>query len=97
MGASISFFVTKLIAAAEEHGIDLEIETVTVDQARTRSLEGYDLILVAPQVRFHADALRERSKGKPVVPIDGFVYATLNGEQGLEKLILPYIQGEERS
>jgi cellobiose-specific phosphotransferase system component IIB len=91
LGASISFFVKNLIEAARKRDIELEVITMTIDQVHHANLDDYDLILVAPQVRFHANELRKRTN-KPIVEIDRLHYAIGDGESAFVKL-LPILKG----
>jgi len=92
LGGSISFFVQRLIEAAKRKGINLEVDIMTVDQVHHADLSTYDLILIAPQVQFHINAIKERAKNVPVVPIDRLIYAIADGESALTKLVLPYLR-----
>jgi len=92
LGASISFFCEKLTTAARKYDLDLQIETFGVDKIRLMSLEPYDLVVVAPHVKFHAQLIREKAGNKPVVVIDGLAYATLDAEKMLKELILPNLK-----
>ena len=93
LGASISFFTDKLMKAAEEHDVNLTIDTNTVDEAYTLDLSKYDVILVAPQVRWHAKRIREAVGDKvPVEEISGTIFAIMDGEKGFEQYILPHIK-----
>ncbi|RLF24045.1 MAG: hypothetical protein DRN15_03890 [Thermoprotei archaeon] len=94
LGGSISFFTQRLIEAARKRGIELEIDIMTIDQVHHADLSSYDLILVAPQVQFHIDAIKERAKNVPIVPIDRLTYALADGEGALEKLVLPVLKKE---
>ncbi len=92
LGGSISFFTQRLIQAAKENGVDLEIIDQTVDEAYNFDLDSYDLIMVAPQVRWHAERLRKTFPNKPVVAIDGQIYSLLDGKRGFKELVWPYIK-----
>jgi cellobiose PTS system EIIB component len=93
LGASISFFSDALKEAAKAQGVELITDTNTVDESYTIDLMQYDLIIVAPQVRWHAGRIRERVENKiPVEEISGLVFATLDGKAGFEQYILPHIK-----
>ncbi len=95
LGASISFFAEKLIEAAKEYDVDLEVKDRNIDEAHGTDFanSGCDVILIAPQVRFHGRRIRQQVDGKiPVVDIDGLTFATMDGKWGFETLILPYIK-----
>lgn len=89
LGASISFFCEKLTESATKYGLDLEIQTYGVDKIRRMPLDPYDLIIVAPHVKFHAQAIREKAGSKPVLVIDGLGYATLDADAMVKDVILP--------
>ena len=93
LGASISFFSQKLIEAAKEYDVELEVRHQNIDEAHGFDFTGYDVILIAPQVRFHGRRIRQQVDNKiPVVDIDGMTFATMDGNRGFENLILPYIR-----
>jgi cellobiose-specific phosphotransferase system component IIB len=92
LGGSISFFAKKMIEAAKEYDIDLEVVDQTVDEAYSFDLNEFDVILVAPQVRWHTERLKKAFPQKPVVAIDGKTYALLDGERGFKELVWPYIK-----
>ncbi|HHY36051.1 MAG TPA: hypothetical protein GX510_10580 [Firmicutes bacterium] len=94
LGASISFFCDKLVAAAKKYDLDLQIETFGVDKVRLMSLDPYDLVIIAPHVKFHAESIRKRAGTKPVVVIDGLAYATLDADKMLKELILPNLKSQ---
>ena len=95
LGASISFFTDKMIKAAEKYGLALEFDTYSVDEAHTLPLEGYDVILVAPQILWHADRLKEHAGNTPVEKIEGRMYALMDGDKAIQELILPHVKTEE--
>lgn len=92
LGGSISFFTQKLIEAAEEFNVDLEIIDQTIDEAFNFSLDEFDVILVAPQVRWHMERIKKAVPNKPVVAINGQIYALLDGKRGFKELIWPYVK-----
>ncbi len=93
LGASISFFTDNLIKAAEKHDVKLVIDTNTVDEAYTVDLSKYDVILVAPQVRWHSKRIRESVGDKvPVEEINGTIFAIMDGENGFKQYILPHLK-----
>jgi cellobiose-specific phosphotransferase system component IIB len=95
LGASISFFTDKMTKAAKKYDIDLEFDLYSVDEAHTLSLKGYDLILVAPQVLWHADRLREHAGETPVEKIEGRMYALMDGDRAVRELVLPHLKLNE--
>ena len=96
LGQSITFFTVKMVSAAKEHDIDLTIDHNSVDEVYAMDLSGYDVILVAPQVRWHAKRIREMVGDKiPVEEIAGVVYAILDGKKGFETYVLPHIKKPE--
>lgn len=93
LGCSITFFTSKMIEEAKKHDIDLSIVHNSVDEVYVMDLLAYDVILVAPQVRWHATRIREMVDGKvPVEEINGQVYAILDGKKGFELYILPHVK-----
>lgn len=92
LGASITFFTSKMVEAAKEHDIDLMVEHNTIDEIYAMDIGVYDVILVAPQVRWHAKRIREMVGDKvPVEEINGQVYAIMDGKKGFESYILPHV------
>ncbi|MHA1506745.1 MAG: PTS sugar transporter subunit IIB [Candidatus Asgardarchaeia archaeon] len=92
LGASISFFSQKLKEAAKKRGYELDITERTIDQVHREDIKKYDLVLIAPQVKFHIKSIKERAGDVPVIPIDNFTYAIMDGERGFKNLILPHIE-----
>jgi cellobiose-specific phosphotransferase system component IIB len=96
LGQSITFFTSKMIEAAKEYDIDLTLEHNTVDEVYSMDLSVYDVILVAPQVRWHSKRIREMVEDKiPVEEISGQVYAIMDGKKGFESYILPHVMDKK--
>jgi cellobiose-specific phosphotransferase system component IIB len=96
LGQSINFFTTAMVEAAKEHDIDLTLEHNTVDEVYAMDLSPYDVILVAPQVRWHAKRIREMVEDKiPVEEISGQVYAIMDGKKGFELYVLPHVKDKK--
>jgi PTS system cellobiose-specific IIB component len=83
-GMSTSLLVEAMKRAAADRAIPLEVASAGTDQL-TADLSRWDVILLGPQVRY-AEATARRT-GRPVGIIDGFVYATANGERALAQAI----------
>ncbi len=94
LGASIAFFIGNLSRAAKELGYDVDFEPHSVDETYGYELNGYDLILIAPQVRFCASRIRNEVNNRiPVVEIEKQQFnISSNGEREFKELILPYIE-----
>lgn len=95
LGASISFFCDKLVASAHKFGLDLTVETQSVDKVRRMPLESYDIVMVAPHVKFHAQSIRQRAGSTPVVIIDGLAYSTLDTDKVVKESIMPVLTEEK--
>jgi len=59
----------------------------------TTDLSDYVVVLVAPQVRWHAKRIREMVGDKvPVEEISGTIFAIMDGEKGFDEYILPHLK-----
>lgn len=80
-GMSTSLLVNKMKAAAEKEGIDIEIFAVPEVEVM-QLLNEVDAVLLAPQVRFLFNKLKQElePKGIPVAVIDGLTYGLMKGD-----------------
>lgn len=83
-GASTGILVEKMRAAAEKKGIDCSINAIGEAEA-DRILGEIDIILLAPQARFHLKDYQEKVQefGTPVMVISTVDYGMLEGEKVL--------------
>lgn len=83
-GMSTSLLVTKMKAAAEEKGIEIEIDALPVAECST-VIDTVDIVLLGPQVRFQKPQVEKLVNGRiPVEVIDMRLYGTMNGKAILE-------------
>ncbi len=83
-GMSTSMLVNKMRKAAEEMGVDAEINALSLTEATDR-IADVDVVLLGPQVKFQKKAVEEAAAGRtPVDVIDMRDYGTMNGKKVLE-------------
>ena len=80
-GMSTSLLVTKMKAAAEKDGIDIEIFAVPEVEV-AQNIDQVDVVLLAPQVRFLFNKLKQElePRGIPMAVIDGLTYGLMKGD-----------------
>ena len=85
LGASTSLLVNKMRKAAASKGKDYKIEAVSKSQIPAVA-DGYDVILIGPQITFAFNAIKEQVAGKgiPVDIIKAQDYGMCDGEKVLE-------------
>ena len=84
-GMSTSLLVTKMKKAAEEKGIDVEINAVALELFDENLLK-YDVFLLGPQVKFKKNDLQKKAGeyNKRVEVINMVDYGTMNGAKVLD-------------
>ncbi|MBR0137566.1 MAG: PTS sugar transporter subunit IIB [Erysipelotrichaceae bacterium] len=83
-GMSSSVLVQNMIDAAKEMNLDVTVDALGSSETNQRSID-YDVILLAPQVRYQKANFVKASGGKvPVEPIDMVAYGTLDGKKALK-------------
>ncbi|SES87744.1 PTS system, cellobiose-specific IIB component [Oceanobacillus limi] len=87
-GMSTSMLVKKMRTAAEERGIKVNIDAVPESQLKN-NLEGLDVVLIGPQVRYLEKKIREfvEPKNIKVDIIDSMAYGMVQGDKVLEQAI----------
>lgn len=87
-GMSTSLLVTKMVKAANEKGLELEIFACSESEAKQKYGE-VDIILLGPQVRFLLSKIQKSVEDRkiPVAVIDSIDYGTMNGPVVLEKAL----------
>lgn len=87
-GMSTSLLVSKMQKAAEEQGIEADIQAIAEADLRS-SLENCDVLLLGPQVRYLLSKVKDlmEPKGVPVDVINTMDYGTMNGPKVLEHAI----------
>ena len=83
-GMSTSLLVNKMVAAAKEKGIEINIDALPVSECSS-VIDTVDIVLLGPQVRFQKPQVDALVKGRiPVEVIDMRLYGTMNGKAILE-------------
>lgn len=84
-GMSTSLVVTKMKKAAEEKGIECEIDAVGLELFPEK-VDQYDIFLLGPQVRFKKDEFMAIAgpKGKVVEVINQMDYGMMRGDKILD-------------
>ena len=80
-GMSTSLLVTKMMNAAKNDGIDIEIFAVAEVEVK-ENIDQADVVLLAPQVRFLFNKMKQElePKGIPLAVIDGMNYGLMKGD-----------------
>ncbi|SFQ02503.1 PTS sugar transporter subunit IIB [Salibacterium halotolerans] len=87
-GMSTSMLVKNMRQAAEQKGIEAEIDAYAEGELN-QHMEELEVILIGPQVRY----LKQRISGKadsyniPVDVIDNMAYGTMNGDKVLQQAL----------
>lgn len=83
-GMSTSLLVNKMVAAAKEKGIEINIDALPVSECSS-VIDTVDIVLLGPQVRFQKPQVDALVNGRiPVEVIDMRLYGTMNGKAILE-------------
>ena len=86
-GMSTSLLVNKMKAAANDRGLEIEINALPVSECST-VIDKVDIVLLGPQVRFQKPQVDALVNGRiPVEVIDMRLYGTMNGKAILEQVI----------
>lgn len=87
-GMSTSLLVTKMTAAAKAQGIEVKIAAVAEADLQ-KSMDGVDIILLGPQVRYLLSKIQKlvAANPVPVEVINSIDYGTMNGEKVLNRAI----------
>lgn len=78
-GMSTSLLVTKMVLAAEKHNLDYDISAYSISNAK-ESIEGADLVLLGPQLRYKLKEMQKVAGDIPVQVIDMVHYGMIDGE-----------------
>lgn len=82
-GMSTSILVNKMVEAAKDKGLDVEIQAHAISKAKDVA-DDADAILLGPQVRFQLESIRSQFPDKVVESIDMVDYGMINGKKILE-------------
>ncbi|MEC2158964.1 PTS sugar transporter subunit IIB [Virgibacillus halodenitrificans] len=87
-GMSTSMLVNKMRKAAEDRGMDAEINAIADSQLKN-NLEGLDVVLVGPQVRYLEKKIKQQlePQGIKVAIIDQIAYGMMQGDKVLDQAI----------
>lgn len=84
-GMSTSMLVNKMREATKKRNLDCTITAYSINDF-SKEIEDVDVILLAPQVAYQLDDLKEKAKeiNKPINLIPMIDYGMLNGENVLK-------------
>lgn len=87
-GMSTSILVNKMQESAKERGLEAEIDAFAEAELKNH-MDGLDVVLIGPQVRFLEKKLRDalEPKGIKVAIIDQIAYGLMKGDQVLDQAI----------
>lgn len=84
-GMSTSMLVRKMVEAAKERGLEVDIEAYGVAEFDNQ-FPHYQVVLLGPQVKYMLKTLSEKAatQGIPVQPIDPMDYGMQRGDKVLD-------------
>lgn len=83
-GMSTSLLVNKMKAYAEEVGVEVSIEALSISEA-SKKIDTADIVMLGPQVRYQKPQIDEMVAGRiPVLVIEMKDYGMINGKAVLE-------------
>ena len=85
-GMTTGMMVVKMRKAAEEKGIDVDINVYAISEIDDVGKDA-DIILLGPQVRFQLDNVKEKFPDKKVMPIDSLAYGMMDGKKVIEDVL----------
>ena len=87
-GMSTSMLVNKMRDEAKKRGLEAQIDAVPESQLKN-SLDGLDVVLIGPQVRYLEKKIREfvEPQGVKVDIIDQMAYGLIKGDKVLDQAI----------
>lgn len=87
-GMSTSLLVEKTKAAAEERGVEMELEAMGEADAR-KVLDQSDVVLLGPQVRYLEKSFSKELEGKDtkLAMADMMAYGRMDGEKILDQIL----------
>ncbi|MFZ4451473.1 PTS sugar transporter subunit IIB [Salibacterium aidingense] len=87
-GMSTSMLVKNMRQAAEQKGIEAEIDAYAEGELH-QHMEDIQVILIGPQVRYLKQNIMEKAEpyGTAVDVIDTMAYGTMNGDKVLEQAL----------
>lgn len=87
-GMSTSMLVKKMNQSAKARKIEVDIEAMAESQLKNH-LDGLDVVLIGPQVRYLEKKVKEfvEPKGVKVAIIDSVAYGLMQGDKVLDQAI----------
>lgn len=87
-GMSTSMLVDKMIENSKERGLSAEIKAIPEAQLKNE-LEGLDVVLIGPQVRYLESKIRQvvEPEGVKVDVIDQTAYGLIQGDKVLDQAL----------
>lgn len=82
-GMSTSMLVKRMLKAADEKGIQVEIEAKSLAVAK-KEIGEVDMVLLGPQIRYELDNVKKMAGTTPVEAINMKDYGTMDGKKVLE-------------
>ncbi|ODJ51580.1 PTS sugar transporter subunit IIB [Brochothrix thermosphacta] len=83
-GMSTSLLVNKMKAHADEVGVEVSIEALSISEA-SKKIDTADIVMLGPQVRYQKPQVDEMVAGRiPVLVIEMKDYGMINGKAVLE-------------
>lgn len=88
-GMSTSMVVNKMIKAAEQQGIDVDIIAVGIEEFES-TLSNYDCCLIGPQIKYKLADFKAiaDAQNKPVAMINSMDYGMMRGDKILADALL---------
>lgn len=88
-GVSTKMLCKKIIEAGRTRNLDIECEAYSVNSVGEH-LEGSDVLLIGPQVKWMLEKLRDQFPDTRIEVIDMCDYGTMDGASILNKLALEF-------
>lgn len=85
-GMSTGMMVVKMKKAAEEKGLDADINAYAISEIDEVGKDA-DIILLGPQVRFQLDNIKAKFPEKKVKAIDSLAYGMMDGKKVIEDVV----------
>ena len=97
LGMSSSITVNAMKEEAEKQGIEVEVNAVGSTQATDEITKGYDVAMVAPQIRHRFRELEEASKkaNLPIELIEPMAYTPMGSKKLLKQVLNLYEKNKE--
>jgi PTS system cellobiose-specific IIB component len=97
LGMSSSITVDSMKEEAKKKGIEMEVNAVGSSQAIDEISNGYDLAMVAPQIRHRFKELKEAADkaGVPIELIEPMAYSPVGSKKLLAQVLNLYEKSKE--